>query len=208
MSENTFTEHGYQLVRNAIDKETLKFLQINMDVHENMYKVLVPPSPGKPFPFGDPQSPMSFSWYGSIHSESLLIYMKKIISEITQLELNESYSYSRTYFFGSPLLEHVDRPSCEISSTVCVQKGDTQWPIFFKLSSGKTVEIELENGDMIVYRGNILPHWREPYRGSAHRQVFLHYVNANGEYSEQYKYDGRPALALSGEFRNTVIHKS
>ena len=40
----------------------------------------------------------------------------------------------------------------------------------------------MKPGDMIIYRGCELEHWREPYWGKNHIQVFLHYNEKGGEY--------------------------
>jgi hypothetical protein len=58
-------------------------------------------------------------------------------------------------------------------------------------------EYELDDGDGVVYRGCDLDHWRETCEapeGWIMGQVFMHYVDANGPYSE-YKYDKRYAKA-------------
>ena len=44
-------------------------------------------------------------------------------------------------------------------------------------------------------------HWREPYHGSEHRQVFLNYVDVDGEYTN-WKYDKRECL---GQVRHANI---
>jgi hypothetical protein len=52
-----------------------------------------------------------------------------------------------------------------------------------------------------VYRGCEVEHWREEFRapqGSYHVQVFLHYVDANGPYSE-FKFDKRPFIGYNKE---------
>jgi hypothetical protein len=45
---------------------------------------------------------------------------------------------------------------------------------------------------MLVYKGCILEHWREPFQGNECCQVFLHYNNALSDFAEQNKYDKRP----------------
>ena len=48
-------------------------------------------------------------------------------------------------------------------------------------------------GDMVVYKGAELKHWREPFKGNNHAQVFLHYTK---EGKQDYKFDQRLALGL------------
>ena len=37
------------------------------------------------------------------------------------MDLRETYSYTRKYDRGAYLRAHTDRPSCEISATVCLR---------------------------------------------------------------------------------------
>jgi len=53
---------------------------------------------------------------------------------------------------------------------------------------------------MIIYRGCELEHWREPFWGKNHAQVFLHYNEKGGEYD--FLYDGRPLLGMPGELKS------
>ena len=48
---------------------------------------------------------------------------------------------------------------------------------------------------MLVYKGNILEHWRNKFEGEECFQVFLHY-NKKTKDSEINLFDGRPHLGL------------
>ena len=50
---------------------------------------------------------------------------------------------------------------------------------------------------MLLYRGCDIPHWRPVYKGEWQAQVFVHYVDADGPYAEECKFDGRPMLGIS-----------
>ena len=49
----------------------------------------------------------------------------KKIEEITGMKLAPSYTYYRMYLNGAILKRHKDRPSCEISATVCLDWDDS-----------------------------------------------------------------------------------
>ena len=50
---------------------------------------------------------------------------------------------------------------------------------------GDTTSVLLEEGDAAIYRGCEVVHWREAYNeGTKLAQVFLHYVDANGKFTE------------------------
>jgi len=192
----SFKEEKYEIIRNAVHPEIIRFIQLNFDIHEYAGYTHRPPSPSQEYPYGDSQSINSFSFYSPLYGESLLLYLKDAIEKTAGEKLIETYSYMRIYYNGGTLEKHIDRPSCQISATLCIKK-DIDWPIYFQKENGEEVEIELEPGDLIVYSGCILQHWRKPYTGTRHYQIFLHYINAEGEFSPEHKWDKRPSLWFS-----------
>ena len=53
--------------------------------------------------------------------------------------------------------------------------------------------ISLKPGDAVVYEGIRIPHWRDEFKGDGQAQVFLHYVDADGEHKD-HKYDKKTAI--------------
>ena len=124
------------------------------------------------------------SKYADTLMESLLLQLKPKIEYVAEMELLPTYSYYRVYRSGSILKSHVDRPACEVSSSVCFNyyyedETDTlKWPIFFNDNP-----IFLDPGDAVIYKGIDIPHWRNELKApklSYHIQGFFHYVNKNG----------------------------
>jgi hypothetical protein len=72
--------------------------------------------------------------------------------------------------------------------------------MFVKEKNGKEIPVHMKPGDMIIYRGCELEHWREPYWGKNHAQVFLHYNEKGGQYD--IPNDGRPILGMPASFRD------
>ena len=137
------------------------------------------------------------SKYADPAMESLLLLLHKIMEQNTGLTLSPTYSYYRVYRAGDILDPHVDRPSCEVSATLCFNysysKDEYTWPIIMD-----STIVDLLPGDMVIYRGCELTHSRDMFNytnDSWHVQGFFHYVDANGPYAD-YKYDKR---ALIGE---------
>lgn len=132
-------------------------------------------------------SPGSLGNLGAdIAFETLLKIKKQAVESITGLELLPTYSYARIYQYGNDLHKHKDRESCEISVTCKLGESKKyDYPIIIEGN-----EINLDQGDAVIYKGCEVEHWRnrldEPdyYLG----QVFLHYVDKNGQY-ESFKYD-------------------
>jgi hypothetical protein len=140
--------------------------------------------------FGDEQSPISFAFYSNLICDSLAVTLLPLMEELTGLELYPTYTYGRIYWKGSTLAPHKDRPSCQYSATLCIENDPKPWPIFM---DGK--KILLNAGDIAVYKGCEVEHWREPYEGNQQIQLFLHYVDANGIYKD-FKFDKRPMLGI------------
>ena len=120
----------------------------------------------------DGQVKDTYSIYGDIFFETLLCYLLPKVEDIINTRLYPTYAYARFYEDGSELKKHEDRKECELSTTLNLG-GDT-WPIFIE-KNNKPHKISLEPGDMLVYKGSFLTHWREPFRGEACGQCFLHY---------------------------------
>ena len=66
-----------------------------------------------------------------------------------------------------------------------------------KPGAPKGVRVDLKVGDMLLYSGCDLEHWREPFEGNVCSQVFLHYNHANGPFAKTNLLDGRPMLGRS-----------
>jgi len=133
--------------------------------------------------------------YADPAMETLLLLLQKRVEEVTSLELFPTYSFFRVYRGGSELARHIDRESCEISITLFFGSSkDKSWPIFMSDES-----IVLTRGQMVVYRGCDIPHWRDSMPGTLddwYVQGFFHYVDRNGPYSE-FKWDKRESIGLT-----------
>jgi hypothetical protein len=132
----------------------------------------------------------------------------------TGLKLNPTYSYARIYKAGDILHRHKDRFSCEISTTLNL--GGDPWPIHLEpkknvgIPDGKKITVSSDNkgilvnlkpGDMLVYRGMELEHWREEFQGDNCAQVFLHYNDQKSKDADNNINDRRPHLGLPSWFK-------
>jgi SEC-C motif len=128
--------------------------------------------------------------YADAMSESLLLELQPLVERGTGLKLLPCYSYLRIYGNGAILPRHLDRPSCEISTSLALGfKAPAPWPLSLQ-TDGVDKSVTLMPGDMLIYRGADVPHWRETFTGDYWVQTFLHYVDANGQFTD-FKFDGR-----------------
>jgi len=196
----SFKKNKYQVIKNAISKELADFCYQYFLNKRMVARHLFDEKYISQFTeyFGiwnDPQIPETYSHYADIVMETLLQKVKPIMEKEAGVKLIETYSYARIYKKGDELKRHKDRPSCEISTTMNL--GGNPWPIYLE----PDIKLTLESGDMLMYRGCELEHWREPFEGEDCGQVFLHYNDASGKYAKQHKFDGRPMIGLPSYFK-------
>ena len=168
--------------------------------------------------WSDEQVPNTYSHFADIAMETLLLNVQPKMEKLTGLKLNPTYSYARIYKKGDVLHRHKDRFSCEISTTMNL--GGDDWPIYLEnkknvgipdgkkitvSSDNKGTKVNLKPGDMLVYKGMILEHWREVFLGDNCAQVFLHYNNKNSKDADKNIYDGRPHLGLPAYFKGMKL---
>ena len=150
----------------------------------------------------------TYSQYANIAMETLMLKCQPLMEKTTGLKLYPAYTYVRAYKKGDVLERHKDRFSCEISTTMNL--GGNPWPIYldptypeilsanvpYKIIGNKGVKVNLKPGDMLVYRGRELEHWREKFKGQQCVQVFLHYNNCKTPGSKDNRFDTRQHLGL------------
>jgi len=213
----SFKTKKYQVIKGALSKELANFIFNYMMLQRDAVDFMLrhnKVNPANPF-IGtrkDPQIPGAYSKYADWVMETLLMFMIPVMKAKTGMDLIPTYSYTRLYEKGNILHRHKDRPSCEISTTLHL--GGDEWPIFLdptgannivsgsetttviKPGAPKGVRVDLKIGDMLIYSGCELEHWREPFQGKVCSQVFLHYNHANGPFAKTNLLDGRPLLGV------------
>ena len=150
----------------------------------------------------DEQIPNTYSQYSNIAMENLMLKCQPKMEEVTDLKLYPAYTYARIYKKGDVLKRHKDRFSCEISTTMNL--GGDPWPIYLEPSGEidkKGIKVDLKPGDMLVYSGCELEHWRNKFKGKECIQVFLHYNNCKTLGARDNMFDKRPHLGLPSWFK-------
>jgi len=186
----------YKIIKEVINKNLAKFcfdyLKIKKNAVEFMYKKNIVNQNELLGIWTDTQIPNTYSCYSDYVMENLLIEILPIVEKQINCKLFPTYSYTRLYKKGDELKRHKDRPSCEISSTLNL--GGDPWDIYLDPSgkaNQKGIKVFLEPGDMLIYYGHELEHWREPFKGEECGQVFLHYTTKS-----DFLFDRRPMLGL------------
>jgi len=224
-----FKEDKYEVIRNIISYEQANFLfnylmlkhDATVQMTEQKWippRVMAGPE-GSQYPLTgyhsspEDQVPGAYNIYGDHAMETLLMQLLPMIAKITGLDLVPCYSFARLYKKGNKLARHIDRKSCEISTTIHL--GGELWSFYLdptgksgikkiysankvqlKKKPPKGIRIILDPGDMLIYRGAELEHWRNPLKGALCGQTFLHYNDKNGPFGETEKFDQRPMLGF------------
>ena len=198
-----FEKHKFEVVKKALDKNVANFLfnylKLKKQVLDHLQKTrFLSPYDRSMGSYLDEQIPNTYSIYSDHAMETLLMFLKDTIEKKTKTKLIETYSYARLYKQGDILFRHKDRSSCAISATVNL--GGDPWPIYLNTTNNLAQDgfkVDLTPGDLLIYSGDKMEHWREEFQGDVSGQVFLHY----NEFGSKNKYDGRPMLGLSEEFK-------
>jgi|TARA_R100000149_G_scaffold64268_1_gene36089 hypothetical protein len=206
MKKLNYKKDKIKVIKNSLDKDLIDFLYNYLLMKEEVLLRLLNEKYISPFEtgfgiIGDPQVPDSgLCLYGDPVGDTILLRLQQVIEKQTKLKLIPTYSYSRNYRRNNELNRHTDRPSCAVSATLNV--GGDPWPIFIEPSGKKDKkgkEIILKPGDLLMYQGCTLEHWREPFKGEKCVQLFLHYTQ---DKNTNLLYDTRPYLGLPSFFKN------
>ena len=193
----SFKENKYEVIRGAVSYDLANFLynyimtkrvvakridddgQLNQDIIGHIWD--------------DPQAPDTYCFYSDIAMETLMIKVKYLCEKVVGEQLHPTYSYGRIYKENDILASHKDRPECEISATMFL--GGQNWDIYIEPDE----RIDLNVGDMLVYSGCELEHWRNRFEGTDCAQVFLHYHRVSNENANPF--DGRGQIGLPAGYK-------
>tara|TARA_R110002167_G_scaffold174440_1_gene373299 strand:+ start:4049 stop:4672 length:624 start_codon:yes stop_codon:yes gene_type:complete len=204
-----FKKNKYTVIRQAISKDLASFVANYFLMKKQVYDTCSKSRFISPYEIllggyepVDGQIPNTYSHYSDIAMETLMLKCQSEMEKVTGLKLYPAYTYARIYKKGDELKRHKDRFSCEISTTMNL--GGDDWPIYLEPSGEvgkKGIKVDLKSGDMLVYSGCELEHWRNKFRGKECVQVFLHYNNKKTPGSKDNMFDKRPHLGLPSWFK-------
>ena len=221
-----FKKNHFIVIKEAIDPKIANFVYNYFLMKRQVARTFFDTRYISPFTtewgvWNDEQVPNTYSNYADVAMETLLLAVQPKMEKETGLKLNPTYAYARIYKTGDILHRHKDRFSCEISTTLNL--GGDEWPIYIEnkknvgipddkkgitaSSTNKGSKVILQPGDMLVYKGMILEHWREPFVGKDCAQVFLHYNNVDSPNADENIFDGRPHLGLPPYFKGMKLNQ-
>ena len=204
-----FKKDKYVVIKQAISKDLAAFVANYFSIKKQVYDTCRKTRYISPYEVmigyyeGETeQIPHTYSCYSDIAMETLMLKCQPIMEKTTGLKLNPAYTYARIYKNGDVLKRHKDRFSCEISTTMNL--GGDPWALYLEPSGKegmKGIKVALKQGDMLVYSGCELEHWRNKFKGKECVQVFLHYNNRKTPGAQDNIFDKRPHLGLPSWFK-------
>ena len=209
--KSKFEKNHFLVIKEAVDPKVAEFVYNYFLMKRQVARTFFDTRYISPFTnewgvWNDDQVPETYSHYADIAMETLLLNVQPKMEKLTGLKLNPTYSYARIYKKGDILKRHKDRFSCEISTTLNL--GGDPWPIYLD-PTGKQgqagVKVDLKQGDMLIYSGCDLEHWREEFTGKDCGQVFLHYNKAGSKNAKENALDQRPFLGLPAWFKGKKL---
>jgi hypothetical protein len=205
----TFKKDKYVVIKQAISKDLAAFVANYFSMKKQVMDTCRQTRFISPFETllgeyegDDGQIPHTYSSYADIAMETLMLKCQPIMEKATGLKLTPAYTFARIYKNGDVLKRHKDRFSCEISTTLYL--GGEEWPIYLEPSGKegqKGIKVDLKSGDMLVYSGCELEHWREKFKGKECIQAFLHYNNCKTPGAKENMFDKRLHLGLPSWFK-------
>mgnify|MGYP003650650704 CR=1 FL=1 len=217
----SFKKNKYTVIKQAISKDLAVFVANYFSMQKQVYDTCKQSRYFSPFETilghyenKDGQIPDTYSQYSNVAMETLMLKCQPIMEKTTGLKLTPAYTFARIYKKGDELKRHKDRFSCEISTTLNL--GGDPWPIYLNpnenvgipndkditsVSEAKGIKVDLKPGDMLVYSGCELEHWRNKFKGEECVQVFLHYNNSKTPGAKDNMFDKRPHLGLPSWFK-------
>jgi len=204
-----FKKDKYVVIPQAISKDLAAFVANYFSIKKQVYDTCRQTRFISPYETllgeyegANGQIPHTYSSYSDIVMETLMLKCQPIMEKITGLKLTPAYTFARIYKKGDILKRHKDRFSCEISTTMNLA-GDP-WALYLEPSGKeglKGIKVNLKPGDMLVYMGCELEHWRNKFKGKEHIQVFLHYNNCKTPGAKDNMFDKRLHLGLPSWFK-------
>jgi hypothetical protein len=180
-----FRERRYLHVKNFLPKSILEYLKVYYQILRTIGRYRK-----------DNQCPLSLSVGGDPAFDAVLCWIIPDVGRLVGMDLAPTYSYTRIYAKGDVLRRHSDRAACEVSVTVSIEIPEGAGPsvLHLKPPSMPEAKVEMLEADACVYAGTEVEHWREAIPEDGYIQLFLHFIDKNGEHFPDWTYDKRKGL--------------
>lgn len=117
---------------------------------------------------GERGEPHRWVLHNDAAARSLHLPLAPLVSRLAGEPLKPSFTYLIKYLEGAALDAHRDRDQCAVTAVLQVDFdpepiGPTPWPLVFLTAAGPE-RVFLAVGDLLMFRGTAIEHYREPLR--------------------------------------------
>ena len=115
---------------------------------------------------GEHGEPHRWVLHNDAAARSLHVPLAPLVSQVAAEPLKPSFTYLIKYLEGAALDAHRDREQCLVTAVLQVDfdpepPAATPWPLIFLTRDGSE-HVSLALGDLLVFRGTAIEHYREP----------------------------------------------
>ena len=173
LNREHFDQYGYIVLHNVIEQDMIDEIYnfwIKRD-KEDFFKEV------EDAPFTDVHNynlrAREFNKLEKVHKDLMALLRKEL-----KMATHPTYNMGRVNKRNQIMRKHTDRLPCEISITMPIAYSDAIWPIWVDSPGKGHKGISLEVGDILVYKGCEVVHWRDRNTFSDTTiQHYFHYVN-------------------------------
>tara|TARA_R110002073_G_scaffold8068_1_gene45101 strand:- start:3317 stop:4000 length:684 start_codon:yes stop_codon:yes gene_type:complete len=145
---------------------------------------------------GNDEDPMTQIFYAPLALEGLFPRIRTVVSQAVGEDVLPAFSFLWLYKRGAGIHRHIDRDSSEIVASITIDTGcEAGWPIGFEPGTGSEFYVDSNRGDLVIFEGHSVYHWRNPLDADWHLQAIFNFVRANGPFAK-FQFDGRKHLGL------------
>lgn len=195
---DNFNREGYVVLRKYLSQQII----------DEMYSFF--DSNASKFWHDDCDLPMygeTFRTNGKFYNEVENVYEKvtRQLQFSLQTYLIRTYHMGRVYTSDTTGMErHVDRAPCHTSITFPVAIDKEGWSINLLSLLGKEVEVNLDVGDILLYKGCDVAHWRNHKKDlTMQYQYYMHWIDYHSEEGEYMRQFSREELQKMSLWPNT-----
>jgi hypothetical protein len=131
-------------------------------------------------------APPTARWHRHGGSVAVLFHhlLAPLVARLAPEKIKPSYPYAAVYPRGACLAPHVDREQCEytvslLAAVAPARAGVLRWPLCVEGAGtrGEVVRLYQRPGDIVIFKGRELRHWRPRLRVAARSlHMFFHFV--------------------------------
>ena len=181
-SAKEFKELGYSYITNVLSKDTciefakdMLFMKaVNILDKEN--KAMLSAEDTDKVKFNSPYGVGGFP-----KMENYLKHITKPLGDKLGVKWEPANSYSRIYYNGGMLGEHIDKPSLNYTLSITLLSTiNKPWPLYVIDKKGNEVNADIKMGDGLLILGSKMKHWRQPLVCNPDQcviQLFFHWTN-------------------------------